>query len=178
MLVPRTSDALEVAGCIAPGGQVYVCECLQLECGDMQSPGSWPVSTHTTMGGPGQSLCRGHIQRHFQLILQNASIVYELNTNSYFLWQCKTILSLLISGCGPHLVCQCALRPGLRPLVPVFSPGLSSRPASAAHQSLNTPGWQESSYQSGKYRLYKNNNQSVIINPMKGQVPSILHFNL
>ena len=65
MLVPRTSDALEVAGCIAPGGQVYVCECLQLECGDMQSPGSWPVSTHTTMGGPGQSLCRGHIQRYF-----------------------------------------------------------------------------------------------------------------
>ena len=146
MLVPRTSDALEVAGCIAPGGRVYVCECLQLECGDMQSPGSWPVSTHTTMGGPGQSLCRGHIQRYLQHILQNASIVYELNTNSYFLWQCKTILSLLIiwMWAPPGLpVCTEARleAPG---------PGLSSRPASAAHQSLNTTGWQESSYQSGK----------------------------
>ena len=128
-LVPRTSDNLEVAGCSSPGGRVYVCECLQLECGDMQSLGCWPVSTHTTMGGPGQSL--GRLRTYSALFSTDSTkffyIVYELNTNSYFLWQCKTILSLLIPQCGPHLVCQCALRPGLRPLVPVFSPARPAR---------------------------------------------------
>lgn len=42
-------SALEVVGCISLAGAslCFVFDCWQLECGDMQRPGSWPVSTDT-----------------------------------------------------------------------------------------------------------------------------------